>query len=801
MASQVPGFATSFTELAMALLSSSEVVPRARLIAQQVAELAPGSGVVVYVLDRSGEPAWAPKATAGEVAFEEPAIPLDSGTLGTLNRKKEPVLFSGARLRREQYSHLNVRRTIVSLVGLPMLAGDELVGAIEVLSFDAPIHESHLPPLVELAKLGALGLSAGAAYEAERNTSLESITRLTQLYDLERTFNSTLEMDSLLPLITSKYQELLNVRAVNLWMVVEDEGVRLMSRAGTDATVELETVQGAGQGLTGDIAESGEPVLISSDSDERLQKRNEGVEEGAIVSLMAAPLMHEGAEVGLVECINKLDGTPFDEDDLFFLTTINETAASALHNASLLQAERKVEILETLVSVSQEITSTLDLDRVLQAVVNTPNQVIPYERAALALEQHGKLKLRAVSGQPELNTGDPKIQRLDQMLQWASMFQEELFVHVQDGRVEDPREETRLKFEEYFRESGARAWYSISLADDSGRVGLLSLESSDPDFLTEAHLEMIKVLAGQATVALRNAQMYKEVPFIGLLEPVLQKKRRFMQMEKGRRTASVVLAAAAVLFLAICPVPMRVSGEAQAAPAARAEIMPEVEGVVSRVYVHEGDPVKPNTILADLEDWNYRAALAAAQAKYSTALAEMNRALASNDGTEAGIQRVQVDYWQSEVARARELLGKTHLRSPIAGVVATPHVENLVGRRLAFGDHFAEVVDSSHASVDVALDQDDVPLLKAGQAAVVKLEGFPTRRFQGQVTVVSPKGALEGEQRVFFARVAVPNPEGMIRAGMQGHGKVSVGWHAAGYVLFRGTAGWLYSKFWSWFGW
>lgn len=47
MASQVPGFETSFTELTIALLSASEVVPRTRLIAQQVAELVPGSGVVV----------------------------------------------------------------------------------------------------------------------------------------------------------------------------------------------------------------------------------------------------------------------------------------------------------------------------------------------------------------------------------------------------------------------------------------------------------------------------------------------------------------------------------------------------------------------------------------------------------------------------------------------------------------------------------------------------------------------------------------------------------------------------------
>ncbi len=799
MASQVPGFATSFTELAMALLSSSEVVPRARLIAQQVAELAPGSGVVVYVLDRSGDPVWVPKATAGEVAFERAEIPFDSGTLGALSEKQEPVVFSGTRLRREQYSHLNVRRTIASLVVLPMLAGDELVGAIEVLSFDAPIHESSLPPLVELARLGGLGLAAGTAYESERNTSLESITRLTQLYDLERTFNSTLEMEDLLPLVTSKYQELLNVQAVNLWMV-EDEGVRLVSRAGADPTVELETVQGAGGGLTGDLAESGEPVMINADSDQRLQTRNEGVEEGAIFSLMAAPLMHEGAEVGLVECINKTDGTPFDEDDLFFLTTLNVTASSALHNASLLQAERKVEILETLVSVSQEITSTLDLDRVLQAVVRTPQAVIPYERAALALEVNGKFKLRAISTEEEINYSDPNVKRVNEMLQWASMFTEELNVRTDGDRIEARREDIKTKFFEYFRDSGARAWYSIPLADETGRVGILAFESSKADFLTEAHLEMIKVLAAQATVALRNAQMYKEVPFIGWLEPVLEKKRRFLRMEAHKQRLLVAAVIAGLFFLIAVPIPMRVSGEARVAAGRRAQVMPEVEGVVKKVYVHEGEPVQRGTVLADMDDWEFRAALAGAQAKRDAAASAMNRALTSNDGTEAGMQRVQAEYWESEVERAHERLENTRLRSPIDGVVTTPRVENFTGRHLTPGDSLAEVVDTDKASVDVELGEREVPLVQAGRKAVIKLDGFPTHTFHGQVQVVSPKVEIDGEKRLFVARVEVPNP-GLLRPGMQGWGKISVGWHTAGYVLFRGPAMWIYTKLWSWFGW
>jgi len=799
MASQVPGFATSFTELAMALLSASEVVPRARLIAQQVAELAPGAGVVVYILDRSGDPVWVPKATAGEVAFEQAQIPYDAGTLGALAEKQEPVVFSGARLRREQYGHLNVRRTIASLVGLPMQAGDEMVGAIEVLTFDSPLEESQLPALVEVARLGGLGIAAGSAYESERNTSLESISRLTQLYDLERSFNSTLEMDNLLPLVVSKYHELLKVQAVNLWLV-EGNDVRLMTRAGFDPTVQLDTVQAAGQGLTGDVADTGEAVIIHAEADERLQKRNAGIEEGAIFSLMGAPLLHEGAEVGWVECLNRLDGTPFDEDDLFFLTTLNVTASSALHNASLLLAERKVQILETLVSVSQEITSTLDMERVLHSIVDQPRSVIAYERAAIGVDRNGHVKLGAVSGVPEIDTAEPTIKALEEILQWASAVNDEILISKHGEKVESKREETIAKFEKYFALTGSCGFYALPLGDDQGRVGILSFESSDPDFLSPAQIEMLKVLAGQATVALRNAQMYKEVPFIGILEPVMEKRRRFLAMQKNRRRMWLAAAGIAVAILVLLPLPLRVSGAAMVAPVRKVEVGPDVEGVVARVYVREGDAVKAGEVLADLEDWSFRAAVAAAKAKYETAVAQMNRALASNDGSEAGIERIQANYWAAELERAKERLDKTHLRSPIDGIVTTPQVENFLGKRLQFGDSFAEVADASASIVDVEVAESDIPLVKTGQAAAVKLESFPIRTFRGRVSIVSPKSEAEGSERVFFARVSVANPDGSLRSGMQGRGKVSVGWRPAGYVLLRGPASWLYSKLWSWFG-
>jgi multidrug efflux pump subunit AcrA (membrane-fusion protein) len=146
------------------------------------------------------------------------------------------------------------------------------------------------------------------------------------------------------------------------------------------------------------------------------------------------------------------------------------------------------------------------------------------------------------------------------------------------------------------------------------------------------------------------------------------------------------------------------------------------------------------------------------------------------------------------------MLDRSRLRSPIDGIVATPHVENMVGRRLEFGDVFAEVVDTSRAIVDVAIDNAEASLLRTGEKASVKLNSFPTRVFRGDVMVVSPMATLRGEDRVFFARVSIPNSDGAILAGMEGRGKVRAGWYPAGYALFRRPLLWLYSRAWTWFG-
>jgi RND family efflux transporter MFP subunit len=801
MAIQSSGLSLDLVNLSQRLLFEYEVSPRARIIVQAVAEALPGAAVNIYILKHAegDEPVWSPLNSVGD-AKPDHEVSATVGALGILANDPHPFVLSGDALSREEYAHLNVRRTIVSLACLPMYVEESLFGVLEIVTFDAPITASQLESLSDATQMAGTALGSAQTYEEERHGALKSISRLTQFYDIEKVFSSTLEMDQLLPIIASKIRDMLECECVNVWMLKGDESIELMHQSGTDLTSNQGEVQRPGEGIPGDVSDSGEAVTISDSSDPRLTARNNGHSSG-VHSLIVAPLLDQGALVGVIEATNKNDGTPFDDDDLFVLTSLNETAASALHNASLLMAERKVQVLETLVHVSSEITSTLNLDRVLQSVVNTPSAVIPYERAWVALDQRGKLQLKAISGMEQVSIGSKEVEDLQSILPAIAQFSEPAFVTQRDEVIDLPNHAFDEAFRRYFHESGIRSIYALPLADDEGRLGILSFESTQPDFLTDAHLEVIQVLCGQATVAVRNASLYKEVPFIGFLEPILQKKQRLLALEKRRRSIFMAALGGLALFLAIFPIPMRVDGPAVIAAARSVKIQPEIEGVVRDVYIREGQHVNEGQLLAELEDWNYQSDLAAARAKLQTATLEMNHALAVNDGSLAGRHRVEVEYWTAEVQRCEQRLDRTRLRALFSGWITTPRVEESRGRHLAAGDTFAELVDSTRATADVAMDESEMPLIQQGAKAAVKLDSFPTTTFRGVVEVLSPKSRVDGDTRYFDARVNLSNPDGRLRPGMQGIGKITIGWRPIGYVLFRRPALWVYSKLWSGFGW
>jgi RND family efflux transporter MFP subunit len=603
-------------------------------------------------------------------------------------------------------------------------------------------------------------------------------------------------------LIPVKAMAMLACQAIHLWMF-EGDALRLVGSHGEDATVEKGMTQAPGEGYVADMAEEGEPLLIDDPDDERLLLRNARRSEDSPVppvsNAVAVALMQDDAEVGVLEAINR-EERPFDEDDEFLLSSMAETIGNALKNASLMMAERKLEILKVLVQVSSEITSTLRLDRLLQIMVNSPQSVLPYELCAIALDNRGKLQLKAVSGMARLTMGDPAVERVEKLVDWLSSEPEALHINWHEGSESDESADLAPEVRHHFTETGYRSLYSLPLTDDQGRVGVLIYESSEPDFLGVAQIEMMKVLAGQATVALRNTLLYREVPLISLLEPFVRKRKALMLTTRRRGLAYAALAVAAWLFLAFCPLPMRVPGDAVVEAQHLATVAAPVDGNVDKVYVHEGQRVTAGEVMGSLNDWQWRADVAAADAKYQQASLEMEDDLA-HGSARAGTDRANVNYLRSEAARLRARLESAQLRSPIAGIVVTPNLENAAGEHLDAGAAFAQVLDINSALVRIAIPERDAALLHSGQPAAIKLDGYPQRTWHNAISEVSPQAVAADGERTFSVEVPVPNTDATLRTGMSGKGKIFIGWRPAGYVLLRRPALWLWQTLWNWIGW
>jgi len=787
-------------ETAAQLLVAADVASRAMVIAAAITSLLPDSACLVHRYLPENETApWTILGVSGEISIEEAQHA--GGWLFETPESfpAEEQVYDKKHLSREDYAHLHLTRSVGALAYVPAEYDGKLAGVIEIVVFSGSIDHRQLKDLAPIVRLIAPALLSGERFEQQRQTLLDSVHRMSQMYDLEKSLNATLEMDAVIAMVPTKAAAMLPCQAMHLWLF-DGPNLRLVSSEGADDSVAVGATESLGEGYVADMAEEGEPLLISDEIDERLQARNaRRPEESAITPVTNAllvPLMQDEAEIGVLEAINRAD-RPFDDDDQFLLSSMAETIANALKNASLMMAERKLEILKVLVQVSSEITSTLRLDRLLQIIVNSPQGVLPYELCAIALDVRGRLQLKAVSGMNSLPIGDVQVDRLQRLTRWLSSQDEPLHLRLNE---EEQGAALPPEVAKHFDETGSRALYSLPLADDQGRLGVLFYESSDPDFLGVAQIEMIKVLAGQATVALRNALLYREVPLMGILEPLAQRKAALLRTSRGRRTAYAVAAAAVVLFLCICPLPMRVGGDAVIAPQHLVTVTAPVDGNVEAVVVHEGQRVAAGELLGSLNDWQWRTDLAASEARYQAAELVMENDLA-HGASQAGADRAQTEFLHSEVERARARLESARLRSPVAGVVVTPNLQNMAGQHLDAGAPFAQVLDISSAVVQVAVPEREVTLLSAGQPAAIKLDSYPQRTWRAPVSVVSPEATAGDGERTFTVEVPIQNSDATLRAGMTGRAKVFIGWRPAGYVMLRGPALWVWQTLWNWIGW
>jgi RND family efflux transporter MFP subunit len=386
---------------------------------------------------------------------------------------------------------------------------------------------------------------------------------------------------------------------------------------------------------------------------------------------------------------------------------------------------------------------------------------------------------------------------MEELLQWVFLSGTDTDVtQTEDGEITADRPETEEKFRALFQETGLRSFSGVLLKDEEGKLGVLGFESKEPLLFDEETRDLLLILVNQATVAVRNAQLYQQVPLSGFLQPLLERRRKLLDIPVRRRQAWGIGALLVLLALVVVPWPLRVEGPVRVLPGSRAAVTAGVDGIVKEVLHREGDRVQAGDVIATLKDESYQAALA--EARSSLAIAESEVALHTQEGDAGAMFAAQSRRGQLLARRslAEEQLAKTLLRAPAAGVIVTPHIEQRVGQVLSRGAEFAIVASAGSVTAEVAVPEAEAALVKAGEPVALKMNPFPTRVFRGDVRRVGAELRQEGEESFVIAEARVPNEDGALKAGMLGTAKVSTGTRRLGTVLFRKPLRYLWLKIW-----
>ena len=276
-------------------------------------------------------------------------------------------------------------------------------------------------------------------------------------------------------------------------------------------------------------------------------------------------------------------------------------------------------------------------------------------------------------------------------------------------------------------------------------------------------------------------------------------------------------------------------------PITQVEVKSKASGIVEKLYVDINNQVKKGQQLAQLDQQEIvaqvaaqKAQLASAEANVSTfeanieqdkvnaaapdlpmyratldrnlemqkegivsrqALDDANKdylaALTRRDSSKAQIgvdtaklkqARAQVQQSQASLNQFEEQLGYTTIVAPMDGVILSRDVEigDAVSSILVLGSTATQVMtegDIGEVYVQGKVDEADIAHVYMGQPARIKVESFRDRTFNGKVTKIAPMGVEKDNVTTFEVRVSINNPGGELKANMTANAEILLDEH------------------------
>ena len=223
---------------------------------------------------------------------------------------------------------------VCSEIAVPLVDADgRTTGVLNLESQEADAFGPRdLQLLVALAAQASIALRV-ADYRARESALIEVGNDLA----------SATDMDELLQRVVTKAAEVLNADDCSLFLLNPD-GTRLVLRAscGLLAQRQGEASYHMGEGLTGWVAEFGQPVRVDHVQDDpRWRGRYTELPAEAIGAFLAVPIRHRGDLRGVLRVVRERSGAgfwsnAFNTEDEVLLTTLAGQVAVAIHHQLLI---------------------------------------------------------------------------------------------------------------------------------------------------------------------------------------------------------------------------------------------------------------------------------------------------------------------------------------------------------------------------------------------------------------------------------------------------------------------------------
>src|SRR5437899_6756941 len=163
------------------------------------------------------------------------------------------------------------------------------------------------------------------------------------------------------------------------------------------------------------------------------------------------------------------------------------------------QPEVQSKIEPFLLEVADVVNTTLDLDTTLRRVAELVRKVVDYEIFAILLlnEKTQDLRIRFQVGYPKEVADRMRIKVGDGVTGLAAQRREAILVGdvVKDGRYISAIPEVRSEL-------------AVPLIIKNRVIGVIDIESLQPDHFTEEHKQLLTLIASRVAVGIENARLY-----------------------------------------------------------------------------------------------------------------------------------------------------------------------------------------------------------------------------------------------------------------------------------------------------